>query len=311
MTTFLFFLFSTLFFILIIGGVLSHLFKKQIAISRRATTYLSIEVGKNTKKKESNKNNKNNLVLITKMSTKLKEMIDQKTPVSKKRDLEQRLREAGYPLKLSSTDFRFLQLVLGFVLFVMFNFLMMRLGTTLISSFLLAGIIAATGMYYPSFYLSAIIKKRRLMIQKMMPDFFDMVNLSIEAGMGLDASLLKVCNQTKGPLSEEFLQTIEDMKLGKSRREAFTDLRSRVPVHQFQSIITSLIQADLLGVGMAKVIRSLTGRIREQRTQRAREQAMKAPVKMVFPMMLFIFPAMFIVMLGPLIIYLLQTLSKN
>ena len=96
------------------------------------------------------------------------------------------------------------------------------------------------------------------------------------------------------------------MSLGKSRREAFSDLRGRVPVHQFQSIITSLIQADMLGVGMAKVIRSLTDRIREQRTQLAREKAMKAPVKMVFPMLLFIFPAIFIVMLGPLVIYLLQ-----
>ena len=86
----------------------------------------------------------------------------------------------------------------------------------------------------------------------MMPDFFDIVNLSIEAGMGLDAALLKVCKQTKGPLSEEFLQTLEDMKLGKSRREAFSDLRMRVPVHQFQSIITSLIQADMLGVGNGK-----------------------------------------------------------
>ena len=141
----------------------------------------------------------------------------------------------------------------------------------------------------------------------MMPDFFDIVNLSIEAGMGLDAALLKVCKQTKGPLSDEFLQTLEDMSLGKSRREAFSDLRERVPVHQFQSIITSLIQADMLGVGMAKVIRSLTDRIREQRTQFAREKAMKAPVKMVFPMLLFIFPAMFIVMLGPLVIYLIQT----
>ena len=111
----------------------------------------------------------------------------------------------------------------------------------------------------------------------------------------------------KGPLSEEFLQTIEDMRLGKSRREAFSDLRNRVPVYHFQSIITSLIQADMLGVGMAKVMGSLTERIGEQKTEFAREQAMKAPVKMVFPMLLFIFPAIFIVMLGPLVIYLIQT----
>lgn len=308
MISLFFFLFSAVFFMLITGGLLSLLYKKQIAISRRTASYLGIEEG-NVKldKKLRSKSKKNNLLLVKKMSDKAKKIIDQKTSPSKKKNLEQRLREAGYPLNLSSTDFRFLQLLLGFVPFVILLLLLIKSDTNIISSMLLAGIVAALGIYYPSFYLSVIIKKRRLAIQKMMPDFFDMVNLSIEAGMGLDASILKVCNQYKGPLSEEFLQALEDMKLGKSRREAYADLRSRVPIHQFQSIITSLIQADILGVGMARVIRSLTVRIREQRTQLAREQAMKAPVKMVFPMLLFIFPAIFIVMLGPLIIYLIQT----
>ncbi|MGB2993128.1 MAG: type II secretion system F family protein [Paenisporosarcina sp.] len=302
----LFFLFSALFFMLIIGGILSFLFKKQIAISSRITTYFGIQEGKVKLDKEPN-NKKNNLLLIEKINVKAKRIIDQKTSTSQKKNLEQRLREAGYPLNLSSTDFRYFQLLLGFVPFVIVILLLVKIETNIFSSVLLAGIVAALGIYYPSFYLSVIIKKRRQEIQKMMPDFFDMVNLSIEAGMGLDASILKVCNQTKGALSEEFLQTLDDMKLGKSRREAYADLRSRVPVHQFQSIITSLIQADILGVGMAKVIRSLTVRIREQRTQLAREKAMKAPVKMVFPMLLFIFPAIFIVMLGPMIIYLIQS----
>ena len=306
MMSILFFLFSALFFMLITGGILSFLFKKQINISSRVTTYFGIQEGKVKLDKEPRKK-KNNLLLIEKINVKAKRIIDQKTSTSQKKNLEQRLREAGYPLNLSSTDFRYFQLLLGFVPFVIVSLLLVKIETNIFSSVLLASIVAALGIYYPSFYLSVIIKKRRQEIQKMMPDFFDMVNLSIEAGMGLDASIQKVCNQTKGALSEEFLQTLDDMKLGKSRREAYADLRSRVPVHQFQSIITSLIQADILGVGMAKVIRSLTVRIREQRTQLAREQAMKAPVKMVFPMLLFIFPAIFIVMLGPMIIYLIQS----
>ena len=306
MISILFFFFSALFFVVITGGILSFLFKKQIAISSRVSTYFGIQERKLKLDKEP-KNKKNNLLLIEKINVKAKNIIDQQTSTSQKKHLEQRLREAGYPLNLSSTDFRYFQLLLGFVPFVIVMLLLGKIETNIFSSVLLAGIVAALGIYYPSFYLSVIIKKRRLEIQKMMPDFFDMVNLSIEAGMGLDASILKVCNQTKGALSDEFLQTLDDMKLGKSRREAYADLRTRVPVHQFQSIITSLIQADILGVGMAKVIRSLTVRIREQRTQSAREQAMKAPVKMVFPMLLFIFPAIFIVMLGPMIIYLIQS----
>ncbi|MGE6487447.1 type II secretion system F family protein [Paenisporosarcina sp. NPDC076898] len=239
------------------------------------------------------------------INDRVKRVIDQVTKASKKKDLDQRLREAGYPFNLSPTDFKFLQLLIWVVLFMMVFLLLIRMDANILSSMVVAGILAAPGMYYPSFYLSVLIKKRRSEIQRSMPDFFDMVNLSIEAGMGLDASILKVCQHTKGPLSEEFLLTLEDMKLGKSRREAYADLRSRVPVPPFQTIITSLIQADMLGVGMAKVIRSLTVKIREQRTQMAREQAMKAPVKMIFPMLLFIFPAIFIVMLGPMIVYLI------
>ena len=308
MISLLFVLFSAIFFMLSSGAVLSHLFRQEIAISRRTASYSGIEEGKMKRDiKIGNENPKNSLDLMKKIVDKVKRLIDRRTSAARKKKLEQRLHEAGYPLKLSPTDFQFLQLLIGFVLFFIISLMLVKTGSTIISGLFMGCIIGAVGIYYPSFYLSVVIKKRRHAIEKMLPDFFDMVNLSIEAGMGLDASLLRVCNQTKGPLADEFLQTLEDMKLGKSRREAFSDLRKRVPVHQFQSIITSLIQADILGVGMAKVIRSLTSRIREQRTLLAREQAMKAPVKMVFPMLLFIFPAIFIVMLGPLIIYLIQS----
>ena len=112
-------------------------------------------------------------------------------------------------------------------------------------------------------------------------------------------------NKLKGPLSDEFTLTLEDMKLGKSRREAFYDLRKRVPSDSFQSVINALIQADQLGIGMAKVLGNLTTRIREQQREAAREQAMKAPVKMLFPMIIFIFPSLFIVILGPMAIKLI------
>ena len=285
---------------LLIGGLLSLIYKKDIAIEARTKHYFGPDIEREIPVKKQ----RLQLHVMKNYSDRLKLVVDKKMASSKKRELETRLREAGYPLKLSAIDFRFLQLLIGGVLFLS---VFLILGSTAIfSRILLSSVVAALGIYYPSFYLSTIIKKRRHQIQKSMSDFFDMVNLSIEAGMGLDASIQKVCKQMKGPLSEEFMQTMEDMKLGKSRREAFADLRSRVPIPQFQSIITSLIQADMLGVGMAKVLHQLTQRIREQRTQFAREQAMKAPVKMIFPMMLFIFPSIFIVLMGPLIIYLIE-----
>ncbi len=291
---------SFLSFMLVIGGLLSLIYKRDLAIEARTKHYFGSDIEREIPVKKQ----RLQLHVMKNYSDRLKLVVDKKMTSSKKRELETRLREAGYPLKLSAIDFRFLQLLIGGVLFLS---IFLLLGSTAIfSRILLASLVAALGIYYPSFYLSTIIKKRRHQIQKSMSDFFDMVNLSIEAGMGLDASIQKVCKQMKGPLSEEFMQTMEDMKLGKSRREAFADLRARVPIPQFQSIITSLIQADMLGVGMAKVLHQLTQRIREQRTQFAREQAMKAPVKMIFPMMLFIFPSIFIVLMGPLIIYLIE-----
>ena len=166
--------------------------------------------------------------------------------------------------------------------------------------------VAFLGFRYPIFYLGKKKTARIKAINKAMPDYFDTVNLLLEAGMGLDIALANVCQQTKGPLSDEFTVTLEDMKLGKSSYcEAFYDLRKRVPSDSFQSVINALIQADQLGIGMAKVLGNLTTRIREQQREAAREQAMKAPVKMLFPMVIFIFPSLFIVILGPMAIKLI------
>ncbi|MGM8212323.1 type II secretion system F family protein [Virgibacillus sp. W0430] len=300
----LLFLITMTFFTFLFAGALTKVYRKQLVISRRITEHLSPEGSIQKKREEVTK--RTHFKSIITLSNKLKVFIDKRLPQNKKNDLERRLREAGYPFKLTPVEFRLMQSIIGLLFFITVFAMISSISESPLSNLFLAGIMALLGMYFLSFYISNRTKKRRLIIEKSMPDFFDMVNLSIEAGMSLDSALLKVCRQTRGPLSEEFMDTIEDMKLGKSRREAFSDLRNRVPVPRFQSIITSLIQADMLGVGMSKVLRTLTERIREQRTQLAREQAMKAPVKMIFPMMLFIFPAIFIVLLGPLVIYLLE-----
>ncbi|MCG7344142.1 type II secretion system F family protein [Sporosarcina sp. ACRSL] len=304
MASVLFIVFGSLFCTLIIGAILLQLFKQEIVIYRRVVDYFDMDEVVN-KDEGAERRKAKSWGALESINRGLKIVIERRTKPAKKKALEERLREAGYPLGLTPIDFRLLQFLVGATVFLV-HILVFMPFLTLFPLLFFSTSMAVLYMYNMSFYISRLITKRRLAIQKMMPDFFDTVNLSIEAGMGLDASLMKVCKQMKGPLSDEFLQTLRDMELGKSRREAFADLRSRVPVHQFQSIITSLIQADILGVGMAKALRSLTQRIREQRTQLARELAMKAPVKMIFPMMFFIFPAMFIVMLGPLVIYLLE-----
>lgn len=226
--------------------------------------------------------------------------------VQKAKVLEKKLADAGRPYHLTAVDFRLTQLVLAASFFLFVSLVFLPLADEKKDIVMLSVAAALFGYAYPNYYLAARKRQRIRELQKMMPDFFDMVNVSIEAGMGLDMALSKVARRMEGPLSDEFLRALEDMKLGNSRKEAFSALRNRVPLEHFQSVMSAIIQADQLGIGMAKVIRAQTHRIREHRRQAAKEQAMKAPVKMMIPMVLFMFPTLFIVLLGPVIVRLVS-----
>lgn len=277
-------------------------FQRTVVIYERIETY----IGKPIIKKEEKKGSMQSDYLVKKVThftEIMKERLSKRLSKDSKRDLEKKLREAGFSYKWTPVSFRLLQLFIGMITV---GFCLLIFGNAADKPFylfLFAGAFGAFGYYYPNFYLSSRKKKRIVQVQKNLADFFDMVNLSVEAGMGLDAAIVRACKNTSGPLSEEFLRTMEEMRLGKSRRDAFIGLRNRVPVDAFQSIMTSIIQADQLGIGMTKVLRALTERIREHQRQVAREKAMKAPIKMLFPMALFIFPAIFIVVLGPVILH--------
>lgn len=286
-----------------VAGILLTIFKKEIAFNERVSKYFG-DPGKNQKNDPLKKKNEEKLrEIFDRYWNKGTDMLNQRVSIVERKKLDLLLRDAGNPFK-SAIDFRLFQFVLsiGFSLpIILFIF---PAADNNMSVWIMAVTMAFLGFRLPVFFLGKKKTARIKTINRSMPDFFDTVNLLLEAGMGLDLALAEVSKKYKGPLSEEFQQTLEDMKLGKSRREAFYDLRKRVPSDLFQSIITSLIQADQLGIGMAKVLGNLTVRVRDQRREAAREQAMKAPVKMLFPMVFFIFPSLFIVILGPLVIQL-------
>lgn len=240
---------------------------------------------------------------LVKLSTALRE----KMPKKKLELLEKRMQAAGRPFGLSAGSFTLIQYFLPVIIFLLLTFIYVPMAENPIKVFLLSAIGAIFAYVYPSYYLTAKSKQRVHLIERAMPDFFDMLNVSIEAGLGLDGALKKVCEQIESPLSSEFLYALEDMKLGKSRREAFTEIKKRVPSKFLNSVLTSIIQADQMGMGMSKVLRIQTTRIREKHRFDAKEKAMKAPVKMLFPMVLFIFPTLFIVLLGPVVINLITT----
>ncbi len=287
-----------------IAAIMFTLFKKQIAFNERLNKYFAEPLKKQKEESVDDKNKKGIKITLENYWVKGTEVLNKRVSKEERKKLDMLLRDAGYPFK-SAIDFRLFQIVLSLGLCLPIFFLILPSSDNKLLTWLMMLTLAMLGFRLPIFYLGKKKTARIKAINVSMPDFFDTVNLLLEAGMGLDLALLEVSKKIKGPLADEFFQTLEDMKLGKSRREAFYALRKRVPSDSFQSVITSLIQADQLGIGMAKVLGNLTVRIREQRREAAREQAMKAPVKMLFPMVFFIFPSLFIVILGPLVITLI------
>ncbi|MCL7746725.1 type II secretion system F family protein [Halalkalibacter alkaliphilus] len=258
------------------------------------------------KEEEDRKNRTFYVRLIRPVLLKMRLLIVGRLPKHKMAQIDRRLQAAGYPLGMSAGDFVLLQLFLPVTLFILFLLLFVPAAEETAKVVILSAIVAIFTYSYTNYYLAAKGKQRTKLIDKAMPDFFDMLNVSIEAGMGLDGALKKVCSQMDSPLSQEFLSSLEDMKLGKSRKQAFIELRDRVPSDFFKSVMSSIIQADQMGIGMSKVLRTQTVRIREKQRFTAKEQAMKAPVKMLIPMVLFIFPTLFIVLIGPVIVNLVM-----
>ena len=134
---------------------------------------------------------------------------------------------------------------------------------------------------------------------------------SIEAGLGLDAAIMKVVEKQKGILAQEFNIVLQEIKVGKQRRDALRDMAKKNNVEDLSNVIAALVQADQLGISMGSVLRNQSIQIRDKRKQRAQEQAQKAPVKIMIPLVFFIFPSIFIVILGPAFIQIINIFGNQ
>jgi tight adherence protein C len=173
---------------------------------------------------------------------------------------------------------------------------------------LIFGGMTALGVYGPRMWLLGRIKRRQKEIWRALPDAFDLITASVEAGLGIDAAFTKVIEKVHGPFAEELARTMREIQMGRSRREAFVDMAARTGVEELRSLVNAIVQAEAMGISIGSVIRIQTGVIRTKRRQRAEEQAFKAPVKMVFPLVFFIFPAIMIVIGGPAVIQIMNNL---
>ena len=142
-------------------------------------------------------------------------------------------------------------------------------------------------------------RRRRELVRAQLPDALDVLAVSVEAGLGLDGAIVKLTEHMEGPLIEEFALTLGEIRIGESRHEALKKLTERVPTPEVAAFVRSVIQADQLGISLSRILRVQAADSRLRRQAAAEEKAMKAPIKMLFPTVLFIFPAMFLVILGP------------
>jgi len=155
------------------------------------------------------------------------------------------------------------------------------------------------GFMAPDFYLGNRAGGRGKQLLETLPDALDLLTISVEAGLGFDAALVKVTEKLKGALSDEFKRAASEQRVGKSRQEALRGITDRVEQKELSNFISAIIQADQLGVSMSKVLRIQSEQMRQERRQRAEEKAAKAPILIMLPTIGCIFPSLFIVILAP------------
>jgi tight adherence protein C len=171
-------------------------------------------------------------------------------------------------------------------------------------------VLGSIGFLIPWMWLKSAVRSRQRVIVRALPDALDLVTTCVEAGLGLDAALGRVAEQMKGPLAGELSQTLSEISMGRLRKEALADLGARTAVEELISFVNAVIQAEQLGVSIAQVLKVQSDQMRTRRRQKAEQLAHEAAIKMIFPLVLFIFPAFMVVILGPAVINISQQIMR-
>lgn len=240
----------------------------------------------------------------------LQKMAGKRDPKEIKRaqqgSLKKMLAQAGYPGGLTVQEF----LVIQNLFLVIAPSVMLAVGIVAkwqVDQLILAGLFGLiVGILAPKMYLQRKIAERMHAITKQLPDVLDLLTVAVEAGLGFDAACDKVVEKMKGPIPDELSLTLKHIRMGLSRKEAFREMAERVDHPDLSAFISALIQADQLGVSIGQVLRIQSEQLREKRRQRAEEEAAKAPVKMMIPLVFFIFPNVGIIIGAPAVFQILE-----
>ena len=232
------------------------------------------------------------------------------TPQKAIQDTARNLERAGNPWPVDAPTFYAIRVILGVVFGgAVLALVLLSPSPNPSDNFIYVGGAAFGGFFLPHLTLTRRIPNRQKDIRKAMPDALDLLTICVEAGLGFDAALSKVSEKWENELSLAFSRAIREIQLGKPRREALKDMSDRLGIPEMTSFVAAIIQSEQLGVSMAKVLRIQSDQMRLKRRQRAEEEAHKAPVKMIIPMALLIFPSIMIIILTPAAIQIMINLG--
>lgn len=229
------------------------------------------------------------------------------------RKLQKKLMQAGFRSRNAPIIYRTVQLVTMTALPLTVAVVCAILAKPLNSAFIFVLLGFVAGFFLPRYVLGRLIRSRQLRVRWGLADALDLMVISIEAGLGLNAAMVKVSSELKEvhpDISEEFEMANLEIRVGRERDEALRNLAERTGVDDLRSLVAMLIQTDRFGTSIAKAIRSFSDSLRTKRRQRAEQAAQKAAVKLLFPLACFLFPTLFIAILGPAILQLMDTFSR-
>lgn len=232
------------------------------------------------------------------------------TGVDQVERIRQRLDKAGNPAGWSVERVATGK-VLGIISGVVFGFAFsVLLGQSWMISVLIVVAFAVFGWNAPALYLYNTALKRDEVMRKEIADSVDLLTISVEAGLGFDAALQQVARNTEGPLAMEFSRVLQEMQIGRGRSESLRALADRTNMPEVRGFVSAMVQADSFGIPIGQVLRVQSREMRTKRRQRAEEKAAQVPVKIMVPVVLFILPCLFIIVIGPAAISMIEVFAQ-
>jgi tight adherence protein C len=289
----------------IIYGILVSLTSSKISIEKRVKSLSSLS----TANDDTTENKSFSERMLKPFYISLSQYLLKVTPGSKLTVFSKKLERAGLLKNNTTEKWLYIKSMLVLGAAALMGLLSFMVEANFLKSLILALLIMLCVNVFFNFYISRKIETRKSKILKDLPYTLDLITVSVEAGLSFDGAIARVIGNINGELCDEFAKALKEIRMGIERKNALRNMGNRCEVRELSMLVTSLIQADELGVSLGRVLRIEAENLREHRKQAAREKAMKAPIKMLFPLIFFIFPSIFIIILGPVAIKMLQLFS--